>query len=43
VYGLTDYRQLQPIEAVFAEKRALQLEDQDIAGAFDVAHLREMQ
>ncbi len=40
VFGYTDYRILQPIEAIFAEKRALWLEDQDITGKFDVTHLQ---
>lgn len=39
-FGITDYQQLQPIETVFAVKRARQLETLGVTGSFDPAHLR---
>ena len=42
VYGYTDYRLLQPIEAALVQRRALQLEDGGVTGAFDVPHLQEI-
>ena len=39
-FGITDYQHLQPIETVFALKRARQLEDFGVTGHFDSAHLR---
>jgi cell filamentation protein len=38
--GITDYSQLEPIESVYALKRAAQLEKAGITGSFDPTHLR---
>lgn len=42
VFGYTDYRQVQQIELVFTQKRALQLEDKGVTGSFDSAHLKQI-
>lgn len=42
VFGYTDYQQVQLVEAVFTQKRAIQLEDRGITGTFDIAHLRDI-
>ncbi len=40
VFGYTDYRQVQLVEAVFVSRRGAQLEDMGVTGSFDLAHLR---
>jgi cell filamentation protein len=39
-FGIEDYAQLQPVETVFALKRAVELEKRGITGKFDSDHLR---
>lgn len=39
-FGITDYAHLQPVETVFALKRAVELEEKGITGSFDSDHLR---
>ena len=40
VFGLTDYSELQLLEAPLAAKRGGELEDRGLTGKFDVQHLR---
>ncbi len=40
ILGITDYDKLQPIETIFALKRARELESQGIIGKFDPPHLQ---
>jgi len=41
-FGYTDYGQVQLVEAVFVQKRLVELEEQDVTGFFDIAHLCEI-